>query len=86
MKRFLVVGDMGGEEFTKLMDAGEIFDMMDMSDCYPDGIDIDVWYIKGWGEAPVECSFLGKWHDGRDPQRMVIVGDGVREVGYGTEH
>lgn len=85
MGRFLVIAiDDSGEEWTKIMTADEIFNLMDMADCY--GLSIDIWKINGFGEALTECSFLGCWHDGSDPLKMCIIGDGVKEVGYGTDH
>jgi len=86
--RYLVNGIYGedDEEFSRVMTENEIFGMMDMADCVPGGIGIDLWKINGFGEAPVEVSFYGKWHDVKDPLKMVIVGDGERVVGYGTEH
>lgn len=85
MNRFLVNAiDDSGEEWSKIMTAPEIFNMMDMSDCY--GIDICVWKINSYSEALSECSFLGCWHDFKDPLKMEIIWDGGREVGYGTDH
>ena len=85
-KKFLVNGITEGEEWSKIMTAAEIFDMMDMEDCYE--VHIDIWKINGYGEALTECCFLGKWCFGpKDPQRMEIRSDdGIEEVGYGTEH
>ena len=85
MNQYLVVAiDDSDEEWAKVMTAPEIFRMMDMSDCY--GIHIDVWKINGYGEALTECSFLNVWHDFKDPLKMCIIGDGVKEIGYGTDH
>ena len=42
MDRFLVIAiDDSGEEWSKIMTAGEIFNLMDMADCY--GLSINVW-------------------------------------------
>lgn len=82
--KYLVIGITEGEEWSKVMSAAEIFNMMNTADCYD--IEIDVWRINGYGQALSECSFCGKWHDSKDPQKMVIIGDGIRETGYGTEH
>lgn len=91
MNKYLVniyqdFGD-GATETSKIMNAAEIFDMMDMSDCYPGIFCIDVWKINGYGCALEECQFQGK-HLNRDPQMMRIVGynSGVLDVGYGTDH
>ena len=83
--KFLVVAtDDSDEEWAKVMSARQIFELMDMSDCY--GIQIDVWKINGWGQALTECVFYGCWHDPKDPLKMRIFGDGVDEIGYGTDH
>ena len=83
--KFLVNAISEGSEWSKIMTGDEIFRMMDMEDCYD--ISIDVWKIKGYGEAPVACSFLGKWFNSKDPQRMEIRSEhGVEAVGYGVEH
>ena len=82
--KFLVVGLVEDSEFSEIMTAHQIFEMMEMEDCYE--IHIDIWHIRGYGEALESCSFHGKWHDHKDPLRMVIVGDGIREVGYAEEH
>lgn len=83
---YLVNARSGSSHFAKVQSAAEIFRVMDMADCFPDGLEIDVWRINDVGEALTECSFLGKWHDPSDPLKMVIVGGGRREVGYGTDH
>ena len=83
---YLVNCECGDEHWARVMSAAEIFQMMDKEDCYPDELLIDVWRIEGVGEALTECSFCGKWHDKSDPQKMVIIGGGQRETGYGTEH
>ena len=84
--QFLVIGITEGEEWSKVMSADEIFQMMDMQDCAQ--IDIDVWKINGYGEALSECQFLGVWSFGaKDPLRMEIRSmDGIEAVGYGTDH
>ena len=83
--KFLVVGITEGEEWSKIMTADEIFQMMDMSDCYE--ISIDLWKINGHGEALTECCFLGTWSNLKEPLRMEIRSEfGVEAVGYGTDH
>lgn len=83
--KYLVNGITEDTEWSKIMTAAEIFDLMDMSDCYQ--VDIDIWKINGYGEALTECGFIGKWMFKGDPQRMEIRAmDGAIEVGYGTEH
>lgn len=83
--KFLVVGITEGEEWSKIMIADEIFQMMDMSDCYE--ISIDLWKINGYGEALTDCSFYGAWSNPKEPLRMEIRSEnGVEAVGYGTDH
>ena len=88
--KYLVVNHYADDEpddFSPvIMEAREIFNMMDMSDCFPSELELDIYRIEGIGLAPVECSFRGKWHDINDPLKMAIVGGGIREVGYGTDH
>lgn len=84
--KYLVVGCMGDEEFSRIMTAQEIFRMMGHEDDYPEGISIELYRINGYGEALTDCSFVGKWHDHKDPLKMAIVGGGIREVGYAEEH
>ena len=71
---------------SKIWTAREIFNYMDMDDCFPYDFEIDIWRINGIGEQLTECSFLGTWHDPSDPLKMVIIGGGIRETGYGTDH
>lgn len=85
MNKYLVLGTMDGDEFSKIMTAAEIFKMMDMADCMDD-FDICVWKINSYTEALSKCTVRGVWHDPSDPLKMVIVGDGIREIGYGTNH
>lgn len=87
MSKFLVNELTEGTEWSRIMTAAEIFQLMDMEDC--GDISIDIWKINGYGEALTECGFLGKWSPWlKDPQRMEIrTLDGQTiEVGYGTEH
>lgn len=88
--KFLVVrhweSDPVDEDTSEIMTAAQIFDYMDMEDCFPEELFMDIWLIKGWGEAPVECSFLGTWHDPSDPLKMEIRWDGGCAIGYGTDH
>lgn len=76
--------DDSDEEWSKVMTAPEIFNMMDMADCY--GLLIDVWKINGYGEALSDACFLGTWHDPSDPLKMELRWEGGREIGYGTDH
>ena len=86
--KYLVIRKWEDEEETsaEIMTAAEIFNYMDMDDCFPCGLCMDIYRINGLWEAPTECSFRGTWHDPSDPLKMVIVGGGIREVGYGTDH
>ena len=71
--------------------ANQIFDKMDMSDCY----DIEIRrLILINGYKLTECRFLGTWHNGNDPLRMEIkaaIPATIEQmepfdVGYGTDH
>lgn len=82
---YLVQGIMEDEEFASLMTAKEIFDMMDMDDCYQ--VRIEIWRLDGIGSEPEKCGFCGTWHDWKDPLKMKIVCNGeTLEVGWGTDH
>ena len=87
-RKYLVNGVTEDSEWSEIMSAEQIFSMMDMSDCID--ISIDIWRINGYGEALVECQFLGPWVAGgaKDPLRMEIrsADRGVEAVGYGTDH
>ena len=83
--KFLVNGITEENEWSKIMTADEIFQMMDMDDCY--NISIDIWKINGYGEALTECHFFGTWSFAKDPLRMEIRSEnGTEAVGYGTDH
>ena len=66
--------------------AREIFDMMDMADCYP--IEIELWELTEFGEAPVHRRFRGTWHNLKDPLLMAITDDdgNVLATGHGSDH
>ena len=86
--KYLVIRKWEDSEETsaEIMTAAEIFNYMDMDDCFPCELYMDIYRINGIGIAPTECSFRGTWHDPSDPLKMVIVGGGISEVGYGTDH
>lgn len=88
--KYLVVthwdSDKPGECNQHIMTAAEIFRFMDMSDCFNDELSMDIWRINGVGMALTECSFRNTWHDPADPLKMAIVGGGIKEIGYGTDH
>lgn len=71
---------------VRIMTALEIFNLMDMDDCYD--IDIDIYEFTKFGEPPAHRKFLGTWHNFKDPLRMEITDDdgNVLNVGYGTDH
>ena len=82
--KYLVYGEAEDEAFTEIKTAREIFDMMDMDDCYP--IRITGLYLIG-KKAPVKCEFHGTWHNGKQPLLMTITKRGkVIDSGYGTDH
>ena len=75
------------EDFSPVIETGhEIFDRMDLSDCYP--IEIRQLFLID-GDQLRACKFRGTWHDGKDPLKMqienVITGE-VYDVGYGSDH
>lgn len=72
--------------YSKIMTAREIFNYMDMDDCFPYDLTLNIWRINGIGEPLTECSFNGTWHDPSDPLKMSITGGGIEEIGYGTDH
>lgn len=78
--------DEKAHEYAQIMSAAEIFDEMDMSDCFD--IEIDVYRIRPFGKRPEHCRFLGKWHDHDSPLKMKIVSSRGRtlDTGYGTDH
>ena len=86
MNIFLVNQLIDGEDFSaRIMTADEIFDMMDMADCY--NIQIRVYILRGFEDKPKLCKFRGTWHDPSDPLKMVIEYEGKEiAVGYGTDH
>lgn len=68
--------------------ANEIFNTMDMSDCHGTTIK-RMWLIVGCKLA--ECRFRGKWHDPKEPLKMVIEAMYPApplpyDIGYGTDH
>ena len=71
---------------VRVMTALEIFDMMDMDDCYD--INIDIYEFTTFGEAPVRRCFRGTWSCLDDPLRMEITDESgnVINAGYGTDH
>lgn len=82
---YLVQQLIDDEESCSIMTAGQIFDMMDLEDCYD--IRIDLFRIRGYSETPEECQFHGKWSDLRDPQKMWIsCGGKILDKGWGREH
>lgn len=89
MNRFLVVYELEGKETSPhITTANEIFDKMDMDDCY----DVSVKYLYWLKEKPfklIPCKFYGTWHRFKDPLLMEIVRTDTGETmsfGYGTDH
>ena len=86
MNQYLVEEVIESETFFRIMKPREIFNTMDMADCYDIGVRP---YLLVPGMIPVPCVFKGTWHDGKDPLKMVIVNGitgEVLDVGYGTNH
>ena len=90
MNKYLVIGKIEGEDMEPVIKtAPEIFDMMDLDDCYD--IQIDLHKV----DTRIEhCTFLGSWcctnpYTGKiDRLRMEIRAENgtVLDVGYGTDH
>lgn len=93
MNKYLVIyEDVDGKLMEPVIQtAGQIFDMMDMSDCH--GIEVKrMWLIDGC--KLTGCRFRGTWHDPKKPLKMAIeaVCPATPEqmqpydIGYGTDH
>ena len=92
MNKYLVIYKMDGELLEPtIATAKQIFDKMDMSDCYPITI-ARLWLIRE--TRLTECIFYGTWHNGKDPLRMEIKAaipvtlEQLKpyDVGYGIDH
>ena len=85
--KYMVIYECEGEIYEpKIVTASQIFNEMDMSDCY----DISVRRLTLVDGAELfECHFHGKWHDAKDPLKMKIdnaaTGE-VYDIGYGFHH
>ena len=66
--------------------AAQIFNKMDMDDCYP----ISIWKLYSMDASGDlrECSFNGTWHESKDPLKMTITDEYGRilEAGWGSDH
>ena len=91
MCKFLVVYEYDideGEGSPVIETSNQIFNKMDMDDCYP----IRVKYLYWLKEKPFElipCEFYGTWHKFKDPLLMEIVRSDTGETvvcGHGTDH
>ena len=84
--QYLVTYCMEDEYFHKIENAWEIFDRMDMADCYDISI-VRIMLLDN--ENITECVFRGVWHDDVEHLKMQIedkeTGE-VYDVGYGTDH
>ena len=84
---YLVIEDIDGEDISRITTAKEIFEYMDMSDCYPYPVKMDIYALDAYGFSPRTCYFYGKGTFKGDPQRMRIMCDGKAiETGWGKEH
>ena len=84
--RYLAQFRSEGETWASMMEAAQIIDAVDMSDC--SGIEeVAVWDVSRFGEAE-RLAVKGPWHDFLDPLYICAVrGDGtVAFDGYGTDH
>lgn len=85
--KYVVIYEIEGEICEpEIKTAKEIFDTMDMSDCY----DISIKRLMLVdGAKLIGCRFRGTWHDLNDRLKMkienVITGE-VYDVGYGSDH
>lgn len=85
--KFLVKYNIEDEYFVMIEAEREIFNRMDLNDCYD--ITICDLRIAEPSQYLRECSFHGIWHDGHDPLRMEIrdaYSGEVLAIGYGTDH
>lgn len=99
MNKYLVIYEIEGEICEPVIEtAKEIFDKMDMADCYDIEIICLTWlkphkdrrdFCLDLNVFP-RCQFLGAWHDGNDPLKMEIrtmFGESkTLDIGYGTDH
>lgn len=87
MRKFAVKYEMEDDVFATIETARQIFDKMDMDDCYNIHIlDIRIFDVDEFCEP---CVFYGSWHNFDDPLRMEIRRKRDNEVvaiGYGTDH
>ena len=85
-QQFLVQGVTEGEPFARIMSPAEIFNMMDLSDCYD--IKIDLYLINKFGEELTHCKFFNTWSNPEDPLLMWIQTDAGEVINqdYGTDH
>ncbi|MBO5869650.1 MAG: hypothetical protein J6P84_03620, partial [Alphaproteobacteria bacterium] len=85
---YLVTYTIEGETTTPaICTAREIFDKMDLDDCY--SIDIKNLYLIKNNGTPLKVQFSGTWHDHTDPLKMCITsmnGKRIFDYGYGTDH
>ena len=86
--RYLVTYRIEGELVDPQIEtARQIFEKIDMNDCYD--ISINRLYLLNKEKAPTQCYLRGCWHNPKDPLRMEIrnlVTDEVYSFGYGTDH
>ena len=84
--RYYVVYKIEDEYYPHIESAMEIFNKMDMSDCY----DISVERICLINNSKlIPCRFRNTWHDPREPLRMQIENKRngtVYNIGYGSDH
>lgn len=99
MNKYLVTYEIEGEICEPVIEtAPQIFDKMDLDDCYDIHI-VDLRWLKRYknfnemrmvASIYPSCEFHGTWHNGKDPLRMEIrekFGDmEVLDVGYGSDH
>lgn len=85
-KQYFVNKKIEGECYPRVMTAIEIFNLMDMADCYD--VEVDIYKVNDFGEPPTPCVFRGTWHDPSIPLKMVIedCNGNILDIGSGTDH
>ena len=84
--KYYVVYKIEGEYSSVIETGHQIFDRMDIDDCYDIHIERLLLIDK---TRLIPCEFLGTWHNGKNPLCMEIrriSNRKVLDVGYGSNH
>lgn len=85
MDRYLVYIEDSEVTWAEIMTADDVFRRMDMADC--SGEHVAGIFLLHMPDAPIRCTFHGKWHDLDNPLMMEIcMGQDTLALGYGTDH